>query len=995
MGPKFKFAVTRWNTRDGLPQNTVNHILRSRQGELWLCTYGGAALFDGRDFTVYSTRTVPNLPSLRFLQAAETEDGSVWFRTESRTLVRRHNGNFTAYELPIPESYHLTNMVIYRGMLIIGTSEHGLWRFAGEGWTPWKPLISAFHLSVDPGGDLWIFQQERIMKLLRNGTLRVAGEGLDNRSYNVHWFARDSALVSAHSRLYLQTRNGLKPLPNGKTPERINAMTVYQGELLIGTTHAIYSYRPDKGCVRSPMNEILGEDGITSFLSDSFGNLWVGSSSDGLYKCAPKYTVTWGFGPENISESATGVLATSTGNLYAFFHCYGLARFTGKGWEQVRGTEGNCFLAGVELPDGDLLLTNYSGVLFRWTPGSNSLRKVDTSPLRLRRPGALLLKDNKLLIGHMQGVCTWDLNGEFTSWSSLGWPLNITVLTFFEDSRGRLWTGTNRGAGYWLKGSYHPVVQSGPLHELQVRAIMEDKDGDIWLGTYGHGLFLFRGDSVISLMEIDREFPEVISAFHQIDDLLWMTSNNGIWLTHLSSLKSAISTGGKSLECWRLGRSAGLHSTEFNGGTQNSVTIGPNGHLWFPGIKGVVEVDPFALYIPNDLPLPRFSEVVIDQKAQKITDELIFPPKADRLEVRFNLPYFGDRSNLEIRYRMKGLESNWHRAGNQTLSYSHLPPGNYVLELRVSNRFDRSQYRQVEQIIIAPASFYQHPIFYMMMAWGVALALILFWQYRINRIRTHNSKLKALVKKRTSNLQKTIEELQENQEELMRTNFVRSKVMSILTHNVKGPLKYLQHLASLINDRWDDLSPEELKESNQTILSTAEALNQMVLDILQWSRIQAQDLPLKKERYNLSERVDADMKMLAPLAKRKDVELINELPEDFPCWFDQRTLSLILQNLLSNSIKFTRRGGRVWVRAVHRNKKIILQVIDNGVGIRPEDRSKLFDPNIHISLPGTENEQGTGLGLLIVSDLLQKMQGDIVAKDYPEGGTVMEITLPD
>lgn len=994
LGPQWEYTVTRWNTRDGLPQNSITSIFKSKLGDLWLTTYGGIVQFNGKDFRVFSVNSTPSIPHIRFNNGVEGLNGSLWFVSVDRVVMRYENNTFTPFELPITDDYSLTNAVLYKGQLLVGTREFGIWRFTGDGFTPWKTNLDNQSLSIGPRGNLWVFSNTGITKVSSRGrTIKL--DAIENSDYFVvHWFAQDSALIASNAFLYRLGKNGVKKIVNKPLDFRITAFVQYRDKLLVGTNRGLFELNEEDELVPSPYGKMILSAGFSSFWTDHGGNLWVGTGGDGLYKLTPKYTSTWGYGPNLLRESTSGVLVNSKGEVFGSYYCRGIVQFDGTYWMTLPNSENLCVNAMVELDPDNLLFTTFEGGIYQYNLQTSALKNIRPNDLRAMSPYAILRQGNNFLVGHRNGLGELQMDGSYQKIYSDYLGMDAQVRVLYRDQSNRIWVGHNKGVGYLNHGRFTPIIESLGYKNLPIRSVLQDASGDFWFGSNGYGLYFMHEGKVHEINKLDPNLPEVVSSLVEHEGYLWMTSNNGLWIMNLEEARKRILRGSTDLEAWKIGTDAGLSSTEFNGGFQNHYAMDSTGIMWFTGIRGLVQVDPKKLLKPLEIPLPSFRNFWADDALLPNDGDLTIDHSTRRLEISFNLPYFSEPSNVETEYRLLGLDDTWRECQELNVTYSKLPPGTYTFQLRVSNRFNRNQYHQIEKNFLVPNPFYQRTSFYLVLISILSLGAYLGYRYRINNTRKLNQRLKALVRDRTRSLERNIAELEENQKELLQTNFMRSKVMSILTHNVKGPLKYLQHLSGLVNEKWDELSPAELKESNATILKTAEALNQMVMDILQWSRIQSGNLPQGKELYNLSDRMERDLAILGPLAKRKELHLINNLPSDLEVATDANTLSLIFQNLISNSIKFTRRGGQILIEGEKKGKQLCIKVIDNGVGIREEDRPKLFDPNSHISLPGTENEQGTGLGLLIVSDLVQKLNGTIEAIDRPEGGTIMCVKLP-
>jgi two-component system, sensor histidine kinase and response regulator len=164
--------------------------------------------------------------------------------------------------------------------------------------------------------------------------------------------------------------------------------------------------------------------------------------------------------------------------------------------------------------------------------------------------------------------------------------------------------------------------------------------------------------------------------------------------------------------------------------------------------------------------------------------------------------------------------------------------------------------------------------------------------------------------------------------------------------------------------------------------------------VLQWARAQSGRLEVNPSRVRLSELCEGIVAMLEPLAAGKGIGLACRIPDHAAAWADENMLATVLRNLLSNAVKFTPHGGKVVLAAEEDGGWQMLTVADTGVGMNAEQLARLFRIDTHFSCPGTDSEQGHGMGLILCRELVELNRGTIQASSRPREGSVFSLRLP-
>ncbi|MCU0448499.1 MAG: HAMP domain-containing histidine kinase [Bernardetiaceae bacterium] len=235
------------------------------------------------------------------------------------------------------------------------------------------------------------------------------------------------------------------------------------------------------------------------------------------------------------------------------------------------------------------------------------------------------------------------------------------------------------------------------------------------------------------------------------------------------------------------------------------------------------------------------------------------------------------------------------------------------------------------------------------------------------------------------------ERVEAQKQELEHFNQLKTKFLSIISHDVRAPLTSIKGTLQLL--QMGGLTPAEWDELSGNLAAEVDNTNDLLVNLLHWSRSQTQHLKLNPESCDLAELGTQTCQLLAPWAAKKEVRLVCQLPPGTQAWADAEMLKLMMRNLVSNAIKFSHSGGQVTLGTLAQPGYTVLYIADQGVGISPEQQSLLFQDNL-TSQPGTANERGSGLGLTLCKEFVQLNQGHIWVESIEGQGSTFYIALP-
>ncbi|MBS4034302.1 MAG: PAS domain S-box protein [Ignavibacterium sp.] len=229
--------------------------------------------------------------------------------------------------------------------------------------------------------------------------------------------------------------------------------------------------------------------------------------------------------------------------------------------------------------------------------------------------------------------------------------------------------------------------------------------------------------------------------------------------------------------------------------------------------------------------------------------------------------------------------------------------------------------------------------------------------------------------------------------ELQESNASKDKFFSIIAHDLKSPFQGLIGLSRLIVDEFDELADEELKSFVDALNQSAESTYSLIENLLEWSRLQTGRAKFNAAYVDLFKLIEEIKMLLFQTASLKKILIINKLEPNTRVWGDKHMLGSLFQNLLSNSIKFTNRFGEIKIDSIVKSEKLEISIQDNGVGIDNEDLERLFKIDSTYSTRGTEQEKGTGLGLILCKEIVNRHSGNIRVESEKDRGTTVIFTL--
>ena len=996
-----QYMRTVWEASAGLPQNSVQAILQTRDGYVWLGTEEGLVRFDGEKFEVFNRINTPGLPGKDVKSLFESPDGTLWIGLVGG-LARLKDGHFTGYSLAtgLQHDWILNVTGDGAGNVWLGTFGGGLLRFKdgkSTAFTSRNGLPDNFVWAVREtrDGSIWIGTNGGLTRMIGDRLVTyTTRDGLPDNGVNALWEDRDGSL-------WIGTAKGLVKSQGGKfetytTRDGLSdgdVTALYEdaeGSLWIGSSGGV-SRRTARGFDRFTVKEGLNYNSVSSLTGDREGNLWIGTNGGGVTKLTERSFSTLAKEEGLSNDVARSVLEGRDGTIWIGTQNGGLNRLRDGHVVSVYttrdGLPGDTVTALLERADGSVWIGTAVG-LARLQEGRISV--VRAGDFRSDTIRALFEgRDGALWVGTSGGGLKILRDGHITVWNTRT-GLSDVVRSFFGDPNGTVWVGSDAGLSRYVNGRFETFGAAQGVFKKGVMTISGDPDGTIWAGTYGDGLYRYKNGTFTHYSTANGLFDD--NVFQIVDDRqgsLWMTCNRGVFRVGKQSLVDVAERRVTAITSTSFGGSDGMKSAEFNGNAQPAGIRTHDGTLWFPTIKGAVSVRPNTL-ITNGLPPPVVIErLVADRRPVPLTGDIRIAPGHGELEFHYTALSFVVPASVRFKYRLNGFDRDWVDAGpRRDARYTNLPAGSYEFQVVAQNNDGVWNDQGSTVSIRLEPHFYETSLFYAAVAATIALAIGGLFRLRVHRIRQQAAALEQIVEDRTRALREEVSERRRAEDALRlakddaeSANRAKGQFLANMSHEIRTPMSGIIGMTNLALGT--PLNVEQREYLDMVQLS-ADALLAIIEDILDFSKIESGRLELDPAPFTLRTTLRETLNPLVLRAREKGLRFTLEVDPQVPYALvgDQGRLRQVLINLVANAIKFTRVGGvtvTVGMDGAQEDEQPIVHfaIADSGVGIAPEKHAVIFEPFRQADGSTTREFGGTGLGLAICRTLVDAFGGRI------------------
>jgi PAS domain S-box-containing protein len=239
-----------------------------------------------------------------------------------------------------------------------------------------------------------------------------------------------------------------------------------------------------------------------------------------------------------------------------------------------------------------------------------------------------------------------------------------------------------------------------------------------------------------------------------------------------------------------------------------------------------------------------------------------------------------------------------------------------------------------------------------------------------------------------------ITEIKDNEFRLIELNATKDKFFSIIAHDLKSPLGSIIGLSERLIEKVKGKEYAKIEKFANLILESSNGVSNLLTNLMVWAQSQTGKLVFNPVQFDIVPLVLEVTQLLKEVAFQKSIIIENNLPSHVPIIADKEMISTVLRNLISNALKFTKEGGLISISAEYRPNYLVVIVADNGVGITKDRIDKIFEISENNSTPGTHSEKGTGLGLILCKEFMEKINGKIWVESVDGQGTSFFLSIP-
>lgn len=984
-----EFVVQNWDIEEGLPDSTVTSVANTPDGYLWIGTPNGLVRYDGYRFRTFYPGNTPALTCTHITSLLCDRTGTLWVGTQDGSLVKVNRGIFSNVTCTVRLGQAQVNgLAEDHAGAIWGTLDRaGVFKYDNGQFTfystnnglPWQIV---WGITVDTGGGVWVVSRGQLMCFQRGQWQKAAGLPDDFPRVLAVTPAQDGGLWLAcvaqpgppagdrGTRIYKlkggSVREDSVPVPWNQGSRRSLARLLLedrQGRLWCATRGAGTFVRDKTGWRLLSEPATLSQIQAISISEQDDGSIWLGMDGAGLFRFRPKLVT--GLGP---------VVGSPAGCFWTVF--------VGRDGSIWSGTDGNG--------------------IYRWKDGRPA-RFGRTDGLANEHINAIIEdKTGRVWAGTMGGLFVFE-DGRFNPVKGVR-ALELPVFALRQDRQGHIWVGTRNGLvqlGFavtnlfdedrgipfgpinaieedlygriWVSipptrdprapgplGPHGLFVKNGDRFEhvgagqwsgeSSIRCLHADASGNLWIGTVGSGVYLYRDGRFTEISHEDGLPNNRIQAIVPDDaGNLWFCSESGVFGAPLDRLMARRLDRRGPLDWWRVRRSDGLPNNAATGNGCPSAARAPDGLIWFANGNAIAGFDPKSVIRGTRLWPPVIDDVIVNGLSG-LHDSLgpvRIGPGLRRIEIHYTSPNITAPDILAFWIRLKGLDPDWVYAGAQRVVSYNLQPGKYEFQVAVAG--PAGSWLEAH----TPIEFELMPSFWertsvrllggLVVTGVVALSV---WRWERARSQRHLRELQ---------MQRAMEN-------------VRHRIARDIHDDLGSGLTEITLLCD--NLRVDGNDPETVQETVRRIAECARALTRQIDEVV-WA-INPRTDTLEGLVTYLNEYAQGTLAMAGIRCRLNTApELPNmELPTNV-----RHSLFRAAKEALNNSIKHAH-PTEVTITIEPRGDKLVLLIQDNGHG---------FDPNA-----GAKR----GNGLKNIRQRVEEIGGTCTIQSAIGAGTSVCLTIP-
>ena len=1008
------------NIEQGISQSTIEAIFQDSEGYIWLGTNDGLNRYNGYEFKIYNYEEYQNSISHNGItDITEDKYGNIWVNTVSG--VNKINkkteeiSNYTELNGKIKEDSTTEIIVTKDNNILVGTYE-GLNIYNAKEdrfdviLEQKDGILSSCIYSIDEdiNGNIWIGTELGLNKLSKDFKVLETYTS-ESEIYNIFcddengfvWAGSDSSgllKIDTKTKEVTQYINDIED-ENSLPANQVGAIIRdSKGNLWVGTTNGLARYNEKNDSFDVYKNKVYDKNSLVyndvrSIIEDREGVLWVGTYSGISIFDTESSIKYYNAGLDDgylLSENMVhGIYEDDEGYLWVGSRTKGVNIIDRENnTSKSISMENNNVIQSNSIND----ITGYKDFIFVATDaGVLKINKKENTIQNYNLEDGLIgenVKDifvcdkNYLWIGSTNGLNLLDIENDkiidMTDYVDEG----SYVRYVYQGQDGSYYIGFLRDGGLGIiepnskETKYYKNIPNDKtsISSNRIRYINEDSKGNIWIGT-SYGLNKYDPKTKVFKRYTTSDGianNTIYGVLVDDNDNIWVSTNKGI---------SQIDTKNNTVN--NLSVTDGLQGNEFNG---NAAFKSKSGELFFGGINGLNAFYPEDVNSINNKSKVIFDGFKVNDKDYLDINGLKFDNNTENIKIKFFTPVYSSNKNISYEYELIGSNSSKATTKENYVIYNDLLPGKYTFKVRaVDSRGDISDSETIEFFIKYP--FWMSPIacfIYLV----IAILFIINNKYKLKY-------LDRLVKSRT----KELEEQMIKNEELYNNNIKieenKNKYLVNLSHELRTPLNVISSTNQLLLElsKKDNIKSDKLAYYIDISERNCNRLLNLVNNILDNTKLQSKMYTLNLKEVDIIYLVEETSLTLIDYIKSKSIELIIDPEvEEKIILCDDYEIERCIVNLVSNAAKFTPEGGNITITIKDLDDKVMISVLDTGVGIEEKYHKTIFDRFNQVD--NDESKGGSGLGLSITSKIVELHKGEIYVESKVGEGSNFVIILP-
>ena len=1018
------FSVRKISTADCLSNNCVMSIAQDKNGYMWIATEEGLNRFDGYEFEKFFKNETLNSLSGNELNCIidDKQDSIIWIATQ-RAGLNAYNystGKFSVFKYSDNKDSISSDAITK----IAPSSDGNIWISTYWGSVDYydKRQNKFQHFNnktvenwVD--GNIWTVAEDFLSGRIYIGYSNKGFAYYDRKNKVFKSFKVDdnnevlSLYVSDNQDVWVGTRTGLLLFDYKKESfktfnhiKEIENKAVFDIKLLKNNKLwlalelggiAVLDLTDSVSCFAikdDNSGTMLSGNSVRCITSDKYGNVWAGIWSGGINFINLEGNVFDGIffspdydeGKKNLNcKSVLSTIADKNGQIWVGTDGGGINVFKNEKLSKIFSKENseiqnNFIQAAFQDYDGNLWFGLYKGGIAYWDKKTEKFTKIIPEEYAAQdvRGGVLYDKEN-ILVATGGGILKLNtITKKITDFHKL--PHN-DVRCVLRDSYNRIWAGTFGGGLFVLDTLFNTLMRfetSNNFPSNTVNQILEDSLHRIWVAT-GEGLVLFSSSQNFDYKVFNKKSGLSNSHIRAIaeDNFgdIWISSNGGI---------SCLCSGGEKIKNY--GSRYNIPAGEFSSGAVTSC----NGKIYFGSTLGLcifrpedvlkekkspqAKISKIKIFLPaNSDESNRFYTVDINQE----NAEIVLKHYENNFAVSVFVDNYAYSGVMEYASRLEGAEKDFYIVNDpENVAFRNLAPGNYTLEIKtrfISQSFETQAVKLKIKIL---------PPWYLTV-WALIFYCLMFLSAVYFAVRSY---------KRRVNMRAQLKSEKANREKQEALNEEKMRFYTNIAHEIRTPL-------SLIAGPLEDLAADNSLEQSvskkiKLINRSSQKLLKLANNLLDLRKTETDNKKLFVTKGILNQVVEQEMFKYQEFNRNEELKILWEFaPENFEFFFDQQCIITILDNLVSNALKYTPKGF-VKVTLCKQESYAVLAVEDTGYGISKEALPHIFER--YYQEQGAHQASGTGIGLSLCKSLTELHQGKITVESEIGKGTVFQVFIP-